>query len=48
MMAKGIKSNDDYSAIVESNLSNSYMEKEDLAYMATTFEELARRFEEKP
>ena len=38
--------NDEHSAIMESHLSNSYVEKEAFTYMASTLEEVARKFEE--
>jgi len=44
-LAKAIESNDEHSAITESHSSNSYME-EVFAYIASTLEEIVRRFEE--
>jgi len=45
-LAKVVKSNDEHSVIIESHLSNSYVEKETFTYMANTPEEVASKFEE--
>jgi len=45
-LAKGVESNDEHSAIMESHSSNSYVEKEAFTYMTNTPEEVARKFEE--
>jgi len=44
-LARGIKVSESYSAITESQASNSSVEKEAFAYMAHTPEEMARCFE---
>ena len=45
-LARGIKVSESDSAIVESQASNSSVEKEAFAYMASTLEEMTRRFEQ--
>ena len=45
-LAWGIEVSESYSAIVESQASNSSIEKEAFAYMTNTPEETARRFEQ--
>ena len=45
-LAQGIKVSESYSAIPESQASNSSVEKESFAYMASTPDEMARRFEQ--
>ena len=44
LLARGIKANDEHSAIIESHSSNSYEETRTFTYMAGTPEEVARRF----
>jgi len=46
ILARGIKVNDEHSAIVESQSWNSYAGKEAFTYMVGTPEEVARMFEE--
>ena len=46
MLAKGIEPNDKHSAIMESHSLNTYVEKKAFESMASTPQELARRFEE--
>ena len=46
ILAKEIKANNEQSIIMEYHSLNSYMERKAFAYMASTSEELARRFEE--
>jgi len=43
-LARGIKVSESHSAIAESQAMNSFVEKEAFAYMASTAEEMARRF----
>ena len=45
-LALGIEVNDSHSAIVESQASNSSLEKEAFIYMTNTPEETARHFEQ--
>jgi len=45
-LARGIEVSKSHFAIAESQASNSSVEKEDSAYMASTPEEMARRFEQ--
>jgi len=45
-LARGIRVDDSHSAVVESQASNSSVEKEASAYMASTPEETARRLEQ--
>jgi len=45
-LAWGIEASESYSAIVESQASNSSVEKEAFAYIASTPEEMAKRFEQ--
>ena len=45
-LARGIEVSESYSVIAESQASNSSVEKEALAYMASTPEEMARRFKQ--
>ena len=45
-LTRGIEVSELHSAIVESQASNSFVEKEAFAYMAGTLEEIARRFEQ--
>jgi len=45
-LARGIEVSESYSVIAESQASNSFVKKEALAYMASTPEEMARRFEQ--
>jgi len=47
VLARGIEVSELHSIIVESQASNSSVEKEAFAYMASTSEEMARRFEQK-
>jgi len=44
-LAWGIEVSKSHSAITESQASNSFVEKEAFAYMASTPKEIARRFE---
>ena len=44
--ARGIEVSESHSAITESQASNSSVEKEAFAYMASTSEEMARCFEQ--
>jgi len=44
-LAGGIELSESHSGIAESHASNSFVEKEAFAYMASTPEEKARRFE---
>ena len=44
--ARGIEANDEHSAIVESHSFNSYVETKAFAYMASTIEEVVKKFEE--
>ena len=44
-LAQGIEVSESHSTIVESQASNSSIEKEPFAYMTNTPEETARRFE---
>ena len=46
MLARGIEINDEHSAILESQFSNSIMKITAFAYMAGTLEEVTRKFEE--
>ena len=46
LLARKIKVNDEHSAIIESQSSNSSSETTTFAYMAGTPEEVARQFEE--
>ena len=46
VLARGIAVSDLHSTIAESQASNSSVEKEAFAYMASTHEEMARRFEQ--
>jgi len=46
VLARGIKVSESHSAIMESQASNSSIEKEAFAYMVGTPEEMARRFEQ--
>jgi len=46
LLAKGIKANDEHSAITKSHSLNSYVKTKAFAYMANTSEKMARRFEE--
>ena len=45
-LARGIEVSELHSAITKSQASNSSVEKEAFAYMASTPEEMARRFEQ--
>jgi len=45
-LARGIKVSESHSAIAESQVSNFSVEKEAFAYMASTSEEIVRRFEQ--
>ena len=45
VLAWGIEVSESHSAIAESQVSNSFVEKEVFAYIASTPEEMARRFE---
>jgi len=45
-LARGVKVNDEHSAIAEYKSSNCYMEREAFAYTAGTPKELSQRFEE--
>ena len=45
-LSRGIKVSKSHFAIAESQALNSSVEKEDSAYMASTLEEMARRFEQ--
>jgi len=45
-LAQGIKVNDSYSVVAESQASNSSAEKEAFIYMTSTPEEMARRLEQ--
>ena len=45
-LARGIEVNDSHSAIVESQASNSFIEKEAFKYMTNTPEEIAKRLEQ--
>ena len=45
-VARGIEISEAYSAIAESHASISSIEKEAFAYMASTPEEMAKRFEQ--
>jgi len=47
LLAKGIEVNDEHSAIVESQSSNSNSETTTFTYIAGTPEEVAKQFEEK-
>jgi len=47
LLAKGIKANDEHSAIVESYSSNFDVEIEAFVYMVNTPEVVVRKFEEK-
>jgi len=46
LLARGIGVNDEHSAIIESQSSNSSLETTAFAYMAGTPEEVAKQFEE--
>ena len=46
LLARGIKMNDEHSAIIESQSLNSCAGTEAFAYMAGTLEEVAKMFEE--
>ena len=46
LLARGIKVNDEHSAIIESQSSNSYTGTEAFMYMANTPEEVAKKFKE--
>ena len=43
-LARGIKVNDEHSAVIESQSSNSYARMEAFAYMANISKEVARKF----
>ena len=45
-LAKGVESNEEHSAIIESHSSNSYVEKESFTYMTSTPEKVSRKFRE--
>ena len=45
-LAQGIEVSESHSAVAESQISNSFIEKEAFAYMINTPEETARRFEQ--
>jgi len=45
-LSRDIKVSESHSAIIESQASNSSVEKEAFAYMASTPEEMVRRFEQ--
>jgi len=45
-LARGIEISESHSAIAESQASNSSVEKEAFAYMASTPKEMTRRFEQ--
>jgi len=45
-LALGIEVSESHSVIAESQASNSSLEKEAFVYMASTSEEMARRFEQ--
>ena len=45
-LAEGTQSNNEHSAIAESQSLNSYAENNTFAYMAGTSEEMGKRFEE--
>ena len=45
-LAWGIEVSESHSAITESQASNSFVEKKASVYMASTLEEMARRFEQ--
>jgi len=46
LLARRIETSDEHFATIESQSSNSYMEKKAFAFMAETLEEVAKRFEE--
>ena len=46
VLARSIEVSESYSIIVESQASNSFVEKEAFEYMANTLEEMARHFEQ--
>ena len=46
LLARRIETSDEHFAIVESQSSNSYIEKKTFAFMAETPEEVVRRFKE--
>ena len=45
-LAKGIEVSNEHSTIAESQLSNSYIKKEEFTYMAGTPEDVAKRLKE--